>query len=285
MSKGKRTVKVMTKIFLLALAILFCYPVIFLLVGSFMGGNELGENLRSALGEGAGYASWTILPLEPTLRHYIEVLLDSPEYFVMFWNSMKTAVSILAGQCLVSIPAAWGFAKFRFRFRKSLFFLYITLMMMPFQVTMLSNYLVLNKLNLMDTLWAIILPGIFSTFPVFIMFNFFRGIPTPLIEAARIDGADEIWIFFKIGIPLGKGGVFAAMVLGFLEYWNLIEQPMTFLKDKTKWPISLFLPNIDLDKVGMAFAVSVITLIPAVIVFFAGHDYLEQGIASIGIKE
>ena len=157
--------------------------------------------------------------------------------------------------------------------------------MMPFQVTMLSNYLILKQLKLLDTLASLIFPGIFSTFPVFIMFNFFRGIPPAVIEAARIDGAREWDIFLKIGIPLGKGGIIASLVLEFLEYWNLIEQPMTFLDDKTKWPLSLFLPTIRGENVGFAFAVSVITLIPAALVFFAGHEYLEQGIASLGIKE
>lgn len=250
-----------------------------------MGTEELTENLSAVLSGGNGYVSWSLLPMTPTLHSYIEVLLDSPEFFVMFWNSIKIAVGILLGQCLISIPAAWGFARFKFRFHKVLFFLYIILMMMPFQVTMLSNYLVMNELKLMDTLWAIILPGIFSTFPVFIMFNFFRGIPETLLEAARIDGAGELLIFLKIGIPLGQSGIISAIVLGFLEYWNLIEQPMTFLKDKTLWPLSLFLPNIGTDQLQMAFAASVITLIPSVLVFAAGHDYLEQGIASIGIKE
>ena len=150
--------------------------------------------------------------------------------------------------------------------------------MMPFQVTMLSNYLILKQLKLLDTLASLIFPGMFSTFPVFIMFNFFRGIPPAVIEAARIDGAREWDIFLKIGIPLGKGGIIASLVLEFLEYWN-------FLNDKTKSPLSLFLPAIRGENVGFAFAVSVITLIPAALVFFAGHEYLEQGIASLGIKE
>lgn len=285
MNKRKRCIRIVIKVGLTVVAVLFCYPVIFLFVGSFMGDGELAGNLGAVLGVGTEDAKWSLLPFEPTLRHYIEVLLDSPEYFVMFWNSVKTVLGTLIGQCLIAIPAAWGFAAFRFRFRKGLFFLYIILMMMPFQVTMLSNYLILDQLSFLDTLCALILPGIFSTFPVFIMFNFFRGIPLSLIEAARIDGAGEINIFFSIAIPLGKGGIISSVVLEFLEYWNLIEQPMTFLNDKTKWPLSLYLPDIGVENAGFAFAVSVITLIPAILVFLAGHDYLEQGIASLGIKE
>ena len=285
MNRKSRILKMLTKTGLVVLAIVFCYPVLFLLTGSFMGQSELSENLGSVMGEATRYARWNFLPQNPTLKHYIEVLLDSPEYFVMFWNSIKVVLGTLVGQCIIAIPAAWGFAVYKFKLKKSLFFLYIILMMMPFQVTMLSNYLILKQLKLLDTLASLIFPGIFSTFPVFIMFNFFRGIPPAVIEAARIDGAREWDIFLKIGIPLGKSGIIASLVLEFLEYWNLIEQPMTFLNDKTKWPLSLFLPAIRGENAGFAFAVSVITLIPAALVFFAGHEYLEQGIASLGIKE
>lgn len=234
MNRKSRILKMFTKTGLVVLAFVFCYPVLFLLTGSFMSQSELSENLGSVMGEATRYARWNFLPQNPTLKHYIEVLLDSPEYFIMFWNSIKVVLGTLVGQCIIAIPAAWGFAVYKFKFKKSIFFLYIILMMMPFQVTMLSNYLILKQLKLLDTLASLIFPGIFSTFPVFIMFNFFRGIPPAVIEAARIDGARERDIFLKIGIPLGKNGIIASLVLEFLEYWNLIEQPMTFLNDKTK---------------------------------------------------
>ena len=205
MNRKSRILRMLIKTGLVILAFVFCYPVLFLLTGSFMGQSELSENLGSVMGEATRYARWNFLPQNPTLKHYIEVLLDSPEYFVMFWNSIKVVLGTLVGQCIIAIPAAWGFAVYKFKFKKSLFFFYIILMMMPFQVTMLSNYLILKQLKLLDTLASLIFPGIFSTFPVFIMFNFFRGIPPAVIEAARIDGAREWDIFLKIGIPLEIG--------------------------------------------------------------------------------
>lgn len=99
------------------------------------------------------------------------------------------------------------------------------------------------------------------------MYGFLQGVPNAIIESAQIDGASALVISFHKGIPLGSSGVVSALVLGFLENWNLIEQPLTFLKNKTLWPLSLYLPNIGLNNVGMAFAASVITLIPAVLVF------------------
>ena len=273
-------------IFLVLLAFVFIFPVLFLAVGSFMGKNELKDLLLPVLEQGSkGYVSWKLLPEYPTLKFYVEVLLDSPEFFVMFWNSVKITAGVLIGQLLVGMPAAWGFARFDFPGKKFLFILYIALMMMPFQVMLLGNYLVLDYFGLLDSLLGIIFPAVFSTFPVFIMYRFFEGIPQALLEAARLDGAGELKLFFIIAIPLGSPGVISAMVLDFLEYWNLIEQPMVFLKTKELWPLSLYLPNIDLNKAGMAFAASVITLIPAVLVFFWGQEYLEQGIVAAAVKE
>lgn len=270
---------------LIFLAGICCYPMLFLMTGALMDAGELGENLSPVITGTNGFVTWRIVPLYPTLQNYIELLLDSPQFFVMFWNSVKLTTGILLGQLLVGVPAAWGFARFSFPFRKVLYTLYLILMMMPFQVRMLSDYLVLDRMHLLNSHMGIILPAIFSTFPVFIMYRFFCGIPEAIIESAKLDGANALQIFLSIGIPLGGGGIVSALVLNFLEYWNLIEQPLTFLEDKTLWPLSLFLPNISLQKAGLAFAASVVTFIPAVFIFLLGQDYLEQGIAAAAVKE
>lgn len=273
-------------IILVAISIFMCFPVIFLLAGSFMGADELNTYLAPVLAEkGKGFVSWGLLPSYPTLRAYVELLFDTPEFFVMFWNSVKIVFLSVGGQLIVGIPAAWGFARYKFPFKKVLFTIYIVVMLMPFQVTMLSSYLVLDKLHLLNTHGSIILPAIFSTFSVFIMYRFFCNIPESIIESARIDGASEFIIFVKIGIPLGMPGIMSAVVLQFLEYWNLIEQPLTFLKDKALWPLSIYLHNITLENADIAFTASAVTLIAAIIVFFAGQSYLEQGIAASAVKE
>lgn len=274
------------KALLLALlAFVAVYPVCFLLTGSFMGGGEIRENLRAATEGQAGYVRMTWLPQYPTLQSYVELLLDSPEFFVMFWNSAKLSVGILAGQAFVAVPAAWGFAKGTFPFRKTLFVLYILMMMMPFQVLMLSDYLLLDGLYLLDSHAGVILLSVFSTFPVFILYRFFDSVPDALLEAARLDGANQWQIFFHIGLPLGFPGVISILTLGFLECWNLMEPPMTFLKSKNLWPLSLYLPNLGLKDAKAAFAASVIALIPAILAFLAGQDHLEKGIAAAAVKE
>lgn len=284
--ESKKMKKKLIFIILLIISLFMCFPVIFLIAGSFMGVGELKSYLGPVLSEKiSGFVSWELLPKYPTLRSYVELLLDTPQFFVMFWNSVKIVFFSILGQLLFGIAAAWGFARYKFPFKKILFTIYIVVMLMPFQVTMLSSYLVLDSINILDTHLSIILPAIFSTFSVFIMYRFFCNIPESIIESARIDGASEIKIFIKIGIPLGMPGIMSAVVLQFLEYWNLIEQPLTFLKDKALWPLSIYLPNITLENADIAFTASAVTLIAAIIVFFAGQSYLEQGIAASAVKE
>ncbi len=274
---------VYTTLFLLAAVIFF--PIIFAVGGAFMNQWELEAYLGPVLGGAKGMASWTLLPKAPTLQPLVEILIDSPQFFVMFWNSIQMSAWIVAGQLLFGVPAAWGLSRFHFPGKKVVLMLYIVLMLMPFQVLMLPEYLVLDDLHLLDTQWAVILPAVFSTFPVFIMYRFFCGIPEPILEAARIDGAGNIQIFLRIGIPLGAAGIVSALILGFLEAWNMIEQPMTFLKTKALWPLSLYLPEIGLKEAGAGFAAALMMLVPALLLFLLGQEYLEQGIAAAAVKE
>ncbi|MFG6332964.1 MAG: carbohydrate ABC transporter permease [Lachnospiraceae bacterium] len=281
----KRLGNAAVKTVLLLLGAAFCAPIPVLLSGSIMSRYELLQNLTPLTADGERFITWSFFPLWPTFAHYTKLLFQTPQFFIVFWNSMKLVACILLGQLLIAVPAAWAFAVYPFRFRRLLFTLYVVLMLMPFQVTMLSSYLVLDGLSLMNSHKAIILPAVFSTYPVFLVYRGFCSLPKGLIEAARIDGAGEWTIFAMLGLPLASGGILSAAVLGFLEYWSLIEQPLAFLKDQSLWPLSLYLPEISLEQAGYSFAASVITLIPAVFVFLSGREYLEQGIAASGLKE
>lgn len=285
MNIKKKMQKAAMTCILLLIGGVFCVPVLFLLSGSVMSRYELSQSLMPLMTDGEQMITWRFFPHYPTFQHYVRVLFQTPQFFVVFWNSMKIVGLILAGQFFIAVPAAWAFAIYPFRFRRTLFTLYIVLMLMPFQVTMLSSYLVLDHLSLLNRHGAIILPAVFSTFPVFLVYRGFCNLPKGLVEAARIDGAGEWMIFWKVGLPLSSGGILSAAVLGFLEYWSLIEQPMAFLEDQSLWPLSLYLPQISLEQAGYSFVASVITLIPAVFVFLSGREYLEQGIVASALKE
>lgn len=283
--RGRELRKGITVFALLIPTVLVCMPVVLLVTGSVMGNGELRQYLAPVFSDSYQYISWKLVPDYPTFESYGKLLFMTPQFFVLFWNSIKMVACILAGQLLVGVPAAWAFAVYQGKGNRALFALYVVLMLLPFQVTMLSSYLVLNRLGMLDTQQAVILPAVFSTFPVFLTYGGFRCIPMQLFEAARIDGAGEWRIFWKIGLPLGRSGLLSAMVLGFLEYWNMMEQPMAFLENKSLWPLSLYLPEITWSQAGYAFTASIITLVPAVFVFVWGQDYLEQGIIFSGLKE
>ena len=281
----QKTKMILIAAMMLLLSFLICFPIWVAITGTFSAQWELEMNLSPVFAGTEGTANWPLLPAAPTLKSLVEVLLDSPGFFAMFWNSVTISFFILAGQLLVDVPAAWALARFPLKGKKSILNLYIVLMLMPFQVLMFPQYLVLNDLNLLDTLGAVILPAVFSTFPVFILHRFFKAVPQEIIEAARLDGAGELQIFCQIGLPIGTPGILSVCILTFLDSWNMIEQPMTYLKTKSLWPLSLFLPEIGMEEMGLGFAAALMMLIPALLLFLGCQEYLEQGIAMSGGKE
>ena len=169
----------------LGLGFLICLPVLLLFFGSLADSMEWTERMRPLLGNTEEYSSWKWIPDYPTLENFKELLFLTPEFLALFWNSVKIAACILAGQLLVGVPSAWCFAVYDFK-RKNLLFSVYVILMLPFQVTMLARYLVLNGLGLLDTHASVILPAVFSTFPVFLVYRGFRGIPRELYEVAPV---------------------------------------------------------------------------------------------------
>ena len=282
----RRIGNALTMLVLSSLVVLVLWPLWFMFTGALTGTAELNIHIGPVFNAGAeGYAEWPFLPRYPTFQSLVQLLMDTPHFFVMFWNTCKLVFPQLIGQLLVATPAAWAFSKFNFPGRKLVYAIYIILMLMPFQVTMVTNYLVNTRLGIMNTIWAIVLPGIFSTFPVFIMTRGFDMVPDVLLESAALDGAGPVQAFFRIGVALGKPGILAASVLCFLEAWNAIEQPLVFLKDQTLWPLSLLLSDIATSNLGLAMGASLVMLLPAVLIFSFGQKYLELGIQASGIKE
>ena len=275
--KTMKTIKasmIVRFVILVAIALLVWWVVWFMVIGSLMPLEELSATIGPALAGAEGSSRWPLLPSWPTLQPLAEMLLDTPQFFMMFWNTFKLVIPSVLGQLIFGAPAAWALSRFRFPGRRIITTIYIVLMLMPFQVTMVPNFLVIDQLGLMDTIWAVIMPFAFSAFPVFIMIRGFDAVPRALLEAASIDGAGPVRTFINIGLPLGIPGILSALVLGFLECWSAIEQPMTFLRDPARWPLSLYLPQIVTEKLGLAMAASLLMLLPAALIFLFGQKYL-----------
>lgn len=276
-------------------AILFLCPTVLTIANSFMTQKEINANYGAMIDNfdekqtKKTYISeklnLKLIPDKVSFDQYKTVLFKSSDYLMKFWNSVILVLPIVIFQLFIASLAAYSFARYRGKIKELIFFMYVILMLMPYQVTLVPNYLVADKLGLLNTRMAIILPGIFAPFSVFLLAKVMRRIPSSYIEAAKLDGAGEIQIFTQICLPLSKGAIFSVALLLFIDYWNMVEQPLIMLSDSDYHPLSVFLSQINSKDVGLAFAVAVIYMIPTLLMFFYGEEYLVEGITySGGIK-
>lgn len=271
-------------------AILFLMPIVLTITNSFMSSSEISANYGSVFATndkgGKVYISEKVnlkfIPDIVSFSQYTTVLLKSPEYLLKFWNSVILTAPIVFAQLMVASIAAYGFTRWRGKVRDSLFFFYVILMLMPYQVTLVPNYLVSDWLHLLNTRWAIFLPGAFAPFSVFLLTKFMRRIPMAVIESAKIDGANEWHIFWNICLPQCRSALYSIAILVFIDNWNMVEQPLILLNDVEKQPLSMFLSSINAGEIGIAFAAAVIYMIPGLLLFLHGEAYLVEGIAHSG---
>ena len=277
-------------VYLSAFAILSILPVILTITNSCMKSQEIytvysGIVDSDIIIENIIPAEKTIVKIIPdqfSLEQYIKILFQTSEYLHKFWNAIILVVPIVTLQIIIGALAAYGFTIKRGKLYNILMYIYIVLMLMPYQVLLVPNYIVAEKFNLLNTRASIILPGVFSTFSVFLITKTMRRIPAEILEAAKIDGANDIKIFILICMPLCKNIVYSLIIIIFVDYWNMIEQPLIMLSDVNKQPLSVYLSAINYKELGTAFALSVIFLIPPLLIFMYGAEYLEDGIATYG---
>lgn len=297
MKKNKfhsKLIKPAIKIFAAVLfTLFFVIPIVLTICNSFMTETEIAANYGQIFSDkdtsAYKYISEKVnlkfIPEKVSFSQYIGVLFKSPDYLIKFWNSVLYVVPIVLVQLFIASLTAYGFTRFRGKKKEILFFLYVILMLLPYQVTLVPNYLVADWMNILNTKWAILLPGFFSPFSVYLLTKYMRRISPAIIEAAKMDGGGEWHIFRKICLPLCKGPLFSVGILVFIDYWNMVEQPLILLNNEDKYPLSIFLSKINSGEIGLAFAVAVIYMIPSLLVFLYGEDYLVDGISSqSGIK-
>jgi len=293
--RREKFLSVLLTVFAVLCAVLFLFPTVMTIANSFMTQKEINANYGAMIrnfdpGDGkktfiSENLNLKLIPDKVSLDQYKTVLLQNSDYLMKFWNSVILVVPIVLFQLVVALLAAYSFARYRGRIKELIFFVYVILMLMPYQVTLVPNYLVADRFGLLDTRMSIILPGIFAPFSVFLLAKVMRRIPVSFIEAAKLDGAGEIQIFTQICIPLSKSAIFSVALLQFIDNWNMVEQPLIMLSDPDYHPLSVFLSKINSGDVGLAFATAVIYMIPALLMFFYGEEYLVEGITySGGIK-
>ncbi len=227
----------------------------------------------------------TFLPQTPTVQNYM-TLFTELNFLTYFRNTIAIVIFSFVGMFLNAM-AGYAFAKFKFPAKNILFYIVLATMMIPSQVTMIPVYLILNKMGLTNTMLGIVLPGLVGAFGIFLFRQFMEGIPTELIEAARLDGAGEYYIFFKLVVPIAKS-IFAVQgILTFIGGWNSFLWPLIIANDEKYYTLSVglsLLQGQNGTKFALQMAGASIMVVPIMIIFCLFQKHIMQGFAISGMK-
>ena len=226
------------------------------------------------------------IPKSPTFQNYID-LFQKVNFGRPFLNSVIVSLSTTFLSVLIATMAGYGFAKFHFKNKNILFLVILGTIMVPGQITMIPVFLLLTQLNLLNTYWGLILPAIANAFNIFFMRQFISGIPDELIEAAKMDGAHEGWIFFKVILPLARPAMAAITIFTFTGSWNNFLWPLIIATDESMYTLPVAISILGgqyTENIAMQMAGSVIVILPLIIVFLFTQRYFIKGITFTGLK-
>lgn len=213
---------------------------------------------------------------------------DQVPYFRFFANSIIVSTTVTVAQIVTCATAAYAFARLRFRGKGVLFAVVIGSLMIPIQVTIVPLFLVMSKLGLTNTLWSLILPGIFSGFGIFLLRQHFMALPYELEEAAKLDGAGHFRTFARVILPLSGPSIATLGILCFTYWWNDLLLPLVMISDTERQtlPVGLVLlaGRFSTGSLGTIAAGIAMAIVPVLIVFLAAQRYIVQSIASSGLK-
>lgn len=274
------------KIFLLTVvAVLILLPVIITFLYSFFAPDEIRSFMETRSQYGEQMMEIKLSPHKVSLEQYWHILIEDTSVLRYYFNSIVYTLTILVCQAIIVPAMAYALSRYKYPGRDLLSFLIIVLLLLPFQITMVPTVLMLRNLELMDTLWAIILPSIASPFYVFLIRQNMLGIPNELFEAAQIDGAGPIRCFFHIALPVSRAILGAALALSFADCWNMVEQPLVFLPTQTSlYPLSVAFNQLSRTSTGVEFAGASLFLIPALLIYLFFQKDIMTGIQLSELK-
>lgn len=219
-----------------------------------------------------------------TLQPYYDVFLSTSRYLDSFWRSLGLTCTVAAGQLMVSVPAGFCFAKRSFPGKRVLAFLLVALLVLPVQVTLVPNYLMLKNLGLLNTYAALILPALFAPLGTFLLGQSFRSIPNALLDAARLDGCGTIGLLWRIVMPMRKGTMACVAILAFLDAWNMVEQPLAYLRSFQEYPLSVGLAYAAPQGVAVQMVCCLLAALPPLFLFAFFSQDLVDGIVLGEVK-
>lgn len=257
-----------------ALAVLFIFPFLWMLSTSFKYEIDVME------------FPVRLIPKNWNFKNYVTVFTksDFPGYYL---NSIKVTFIAVAGELCITTMAAYAFGRLNFRGKKLLFTLYLSTMMVPGQVLLLPKYIYFSQLHITNTHLSLILPSLFSVFGVLLMRQVFMQIPFEYTEAAYIDGASHLKIFWNLILPLAKPGLMTALLLGFTWSWNDYINPLVFLSNEDLFTLTVGLQRFQEDastNYALIMAGATVSLIPLIVLFLFTQKYFIESFASAGVK-
>lgn len=264
---------------LIALTAIVLYPLVWLLFSTFKPNSEFGSNMG-------------LLPENPTIENYAKVMegIAGVPMWRFFLNSFILAAGAVVGTVLSSALAAYAFARIQFKGLGILFAAMIGTLLLPFHVVIIPQYIIFNELDLVDTFWPLLLPKFLATeaFFVFLLVQFMRQMPRDMDEAARIDGAGHIRIFWAIILPLIKPALITCAIFAFIWAWNDFLGPLLYLTSPENYPLPIALrlynDQTSSSDYGATVTASFVALLPVLAFFLVFQRFLVDGVATQGLK-
>lgn len=259
---------------LVIFAVIIVVPYLWMLSNSFKTSKEILK------------APGNLLPAQPTLRGYEKVLFESP-FTKWVFNSLFITVLSTAAVLFTSSLIGYVFSKYSFRSKKALFLVLLSTMMVPAQATMIPSFILINGIGLYNSVWALIVPAVFSVFGIYLCKQFCDEIPKELMESAKIDGAGDMRIYFKIVLPQIRPALGALGIFTFLETWNDYLRPLIYLNSAERMTLPLALSYFNqqhLTDLSATMAAAALIMIPAAAVFVIFQKQFIKGISLTGLK-
>ena len=276
MKKNERAAAIVRTIVVSLIAVLFVVPLVWMVLSS----------LKTAPEVFARPFHW--LPARVQWQNYATVWMNEEASMLRaFANTLYIALFSIIGQMFISSLAAYSFAKINFKGKQVVFMLFLSSMMVPSQLTIIPRFMLFKTIGLYNNLWAIILPAFCGATSIFMLRQFYMGLPNDLIEAAKIDGAGHLRIFLRIMLPLTKAALMSLIILAFISSWNEYMAPLIFLVKKELYTVSQNIQWYMLDEFkehNLTMAAATSAIVPVVILFIVGQKYFVEGIATSGVK-
>ena len=264
-------------IFIFIITLVAIIPVISVFINAFV---DPGQ--ASLLGGGA--AKILFKPFPVSIKQFYSALFLNRETIIFFWNSVRISLPILFGGIIIALPSGYALAKFTFPFKRTMFFCYVLVMLLPIQISLVGTYILFDYFDLLGKFISVILPGIFSPFGAFLLYQYIKTVPDETIESARIDGAGEVRILLGIVAPQVKAGITAMLLLILIDCWNMVEMPITLLKEERLYPMSIMIRYITINNPAVVFASVALFSLPLIILFFMAQEHLTEGIGRSVLK-